>query len=472
MQDAEKNWIGDEYHFSGLIDDLSLTLGDVVFPLNKFTRRRAALRGSSLYLPGLIKAMTTEWSYKKIFSAKLAGGKREHAVCLVIDVSTSMFGTLSSGMMDGIIVLMGALRKLNLDNSGIIVFGKDVRLIKTNEQSWDTGCISTLINELRFDQDDDTKDADALEVAIDLLSQCSVRGEKKIFILTDGYSNCGNHITMVQQRAEDNGIDLIAMAIGTDQTNLKSIYKRYIQCTTPYGLPKAIRSLFEQETQLFSLDLSPKNDSDNGTPTVSTASLFNDLQSKKVFSDMIKDLTGQRELMLMNSGQPSSNIIVNICFCLDCTGSMSRWLLAAKEQMRAIIDGITTLIKKDYPSLNLKLCFAIVGYRDINDRPQFFSQNFTDNTTEIITFLNRLTASGGDDIPEDVLGALDQCINLNWSPTNARFIVLITDAPGHGPELNDNLGIDKYPQVRRKKKTLVVNILFLGKWETYGTIYL
>ncbi|CAF3878211.1 unnamed protein product [Rotaria sp. Silwood1] len=213
MQDIEKNWIADEFAFSSLIDDLTVAFGDVVFPYNKFTRRRAALRGSSLYLPGLIKAMTTEWSYKKIFSAKLAGGKREHAVCLAIDVSTSMFGTLSSGIMDGIIVLIGALKKLNLDNCGIILFGREVRLIKTNEQSWDTGCISTLINELRFDQDDDTRDADAIEAAIDLLNQCSVRGEKKIFILTDGYTNCASHITMVQRRAEDNGIDLVAIAL-------------------------------------------------------------------------------------------------------------------------------------------------------------------------------------------------------------------------------------------------------------------
>jgi hypothetical protein len=162
---------------------------------------------------------------------------------------------------------------------------------------------------------------------------------------------------------------------------------------------------------------------------------------------MIKDLVGQRDLMLMNSGQPPSNIMVNICFCLDCTGSMSRWLSAAKEQMKIIIDGIIKMIQKEYPSLNLKLCFAIVAYRDINDKPQFFLQDFTDNTTEVINFLNKLPAGGGDDLPEDVLGALDQCLNLNWSKTNARFIVLITDAPGHGPELNDNLGIDKYPQV-------------------------
>ncbi|CAF5163222.1 unnamed protein product, partial [Rotaria sp. Silwood1] len=28
--------------------------------------------------------------------------------------------------------------------------------------------------------------------------------------------------------------------------------------------------------------------------------------------------------------------------------------------------------------------------------------------------------------------------------TNARFIVLITDAPGHGPELNNDLANDEY----------------------------
>ena len=447
MQEMEKSWIGEEYRFADLIDDLSVAFGDVVFPLNKFTRRRAALRGSSLYLPGLIKAMTTEWSYKKIFSAKLAGGKREHAACLVLDASTSMFGTLSSGLTDGILVLIGALRKLNLDNCGVIVFGKDVRLIKTNEQSWDAACISTVMNELRFDQDDDTRDADALEVAVDLLGHCSVRGEKKIFILTDGYTNCGNHLTMVQQRAEDNGIDLVAIAIGTDQTNLKSMYKRYVQCTTSYGLPKAIRSLFEHETPLFSLDRSSKKDTGSASNSVSTESLFKDIESKKVYSDMIKDLTGEREMKLMNSGQSSTGVTVNICFCLDCTGSMSRWLAAAKDQMRAIIEGITTLIKKEYPSLNLKLYFAIVAYRDMNDQSKFNTQNFTDNIQEVITFLNRLTAQGGDDIPEDVLGALDQCLTLNWSATNARFIVLVTDAPGHGPELNSNLAIDKYPKV-------------------------
>ena len=453
IQEIEKKWISNEFEFAGLVDDLSVVLGDIVFPFNKFTRRRAALHGSSLYLPGVIKAITTEWSYKKIFSAKLAGSKRDHAVCLVLDVSTSMFGTLGIGLIKTIVILIAALRKLNLENFGVIVFGRDVRLIKTNEQSWDAACIYTLMQELRFDRDNDTKDAHALEAAIDLLSQCSTRGEKKTFILTDGYSNRRNHLSMVQQRAENDSIDIIAMAIGTDQTNLKSVYKRYLQCATPYGLPKAVRSLFEQETQLSSFEWPPKTGTEGNIPedtTINTdkLSLFDDIKSNKVFGEMIQALAAEREKMLVNSGHPPSNITVDICFCLDCTGSMSRWLLATKEQMKIIIEGITKLIQKEYPSLKLKLRFAIVGYRDINDRPPFFVKDFTDQSADTINFLNTLTASGGDDIPEDVLGALDQCLNLTWSHTNARFIVLITDAPGHGPELNDDLTIDNHPQVR------------------------
>ncbi|CAF5183906.1 unnamed protein product, partial [Rotaria magnacalcarata] len=89
---------------------------------------------------------------------------------------------------------------------------------------------------------------------------------------------------MIQQRAEDHNSDLIAMAISTDQTNLKSPYKRYLQCAATYGLLKALRFL--------------------------------------VFGEMIQDLAGEREKILINSGHPLSDVTVDICFCLDCTGSM------------------------------------------------------------------------------------------------------------------------------------------------------
>ncbi|CAF4686508.1 unnamed protein product, partial [Rotaria magnacalcarata] len=77
------------------------------------------------------------------------------------------------------ITLIGALQKLGLENYGIIVFGSKIRLVKTNEQTWGSGCKTILSQQIRFDQDDETKDAQALECAIDLLKNSSTRGEKK-----------------------------------------------------------------------------------------------------------------------------------------------------------------------------------------------------------------------------------------------------------------------------------------------------
>ncbi|CAF3120536.1 unnamed protein product [Rotaria sp. Silwood2] len=444
--DAEKTWFDNEHRFSALIDDVSIVFDELVFPFNRFTRRRGALRGSSLYMPGVIKAITSDWNYKKIFGAKLAGGKRNHTVCIVIDVSTSMFGTLSIGILDGIVVLIGALRKIGIDNFSIIVFGRNVRLIKTNEQGWDALTIYTLMEELRFDRDDGTKDADGIEAAIDLLGQYSIRGEKKIFILTDGYSSCGNKLALVQQRAEQNGIDLIAMAIGIDKTNLESVYKRYLQCATVNGLPKALRALFEHETRVISLEWSSNNsDQDNKIDRNLLEDLFDEIKSKKIFESMINELADQRHINLIHIGSPPPDIIMDICFCLDCTGSMSRWLDAVKSQMSKIISDIQTAITNKYKLLNLQMRFAVVAYRDVGDDPQFSICDFTDKIEELTRFVNNLKAIGGDDLPEDVLGALRTCLALpSWKAKNARFIVLITDAPGHG-ELNDQF-TDRFPQ--------------------------
>jgi uncharacterized protein YegL len=156
-------------------------------------------------------------------------------------------------------------------------------------------------------------------------------------------------------------------------------------------------------------------------------------------------MENEREMTLVDNGDPPSHMICDICFCIDCTGSMSRWLDETKNQMKLNIKEIKKQISEKYPSFKLQLRFAIVGFRDISDAKQFEIQDFTDDEKLVITFLNQLTAYGGDDLPEDVLGALNQCLELeNWSKSNARFIILITDAPGHGRDLNDDPS-DKYP---------------------------
>ena len=50
--------------------------------------------------------------------------------------------------------------------------------------------------------------------------------------------------------------------------------------------------------------------------------------------------------------------------------------------------------------------------------------------------------SGGDDLPEDVLGGLNEAVNLfvgSEDEAIVKFIVLIGDGPAHGEECNNGL---------------------------------
>lgn len=90
--DAERAWKAAESKLFMVIEDMQTVMEDAIFPINKFSRRRADYRGPSLYLPGLIKAVITDFNYKKFFAAKKAGGKRNYSVVIALDVSLSMNG--------------------------------------------------------------------------------------------------------------------------------------------------------------------------------------------------------------------------------------------------------------------------------------------------------------------------------------------------------------------------------------------
>ncbi len=55
----------------------------------------------------------------------------------------------------------------------------------------------------------------------------------------------------------------------------------------------------------------------------------------------------------------------------------------------------------------------------------------------------KLQAGGGDDLPEDVLGALDQVAEKWEWKSKIKVAVLICDAPGHTRDLHD-LTHDRY----------------------------
>lgn len=128
---------------------------------------------------------------------------------------------------------------------------------------------------------------------------------------------------------------------------------------------------------------------------------------------------------------------VDLAFLVDCTGSMASHIASVKENICEIVHQITRT------NGNLKLRLAMVGYRDFGDGDnQFEVLDFVPSIDEFKGFLAHIVATGGQDTPEDMAGAIQKANGLSWAhPT--RVVFLIADAPCHGSEFHSF--DDSYP---------------------------
>ena len=83
----------------------------------------------------------------------------------------------------------------------------------------------------------------------------------------------------------------------------------------------------------------------------------------------------------------------DVCFLMDCTGSMHEYIDAAKAQ-------IQTLTKTILHMFSTKVRLAFIGYRDIGEALEEF--DFTDDENTFKAFLDTVQTTGGGDACEDV----------------------------------------------------------------------
>ncbi|KAJ7486421.1 hypothetical protein B0H11DRAFT_1805854, partial [Mycena galericulata] len=131
----------------------------------------------------------------------------------------------------------------------------------------------------------------------------------------------------------------------------------------------------------------------------------------------------------------------DLLFLIDTTGSMGGSIDAAKEQVKSIVNDIKLAFLNE-----ADVHIAVVGYKDHADSPNIQFLDFTESAERVRSFLTQLTAIGGDDTPEDVLGGLQQALNATWKH-QTQCIIHIADAPPHGRTLNDmaDTSDDSYP---------------------------
>eukprot|EP00936_MAST-01D_sp_MAST-1D-sp1_P000071 g71.t1 len=453
LNNAQRAWATvAQYLRQKYVDKLVEVFEDLVLPINKHTRRKADAHGSQLHLPGLIKAVITDFSYKKIFSTRTGGGKRIYSVSIALDVSMSMQGLLSQNAVETLVALVTVLQDLNIDAFSVVLFGEVTMVIKREDQPWDPRAIFALLTNLRF-QDCRSDDAHGVLAAKLLLEQGT--GEKKMFVITDGYGTSGLELTRQLEDAESEGIDVVAIAVGQDKSNVARTYANWIECLLPRDLPKAFRALYAADSEETA---EADEDDDDGAPPPGMGdgeagkgrAIMDNLWDRRdqdlTFMDELKR---EREVKL-TAGSGNSNLDLDIAFVVDCTGSMAPILPAVKAQLKAILGteagaakpGLVEQLKEKF-EVDFPVRAAFLGYRDFGDAEQFVEHRF-DTVPAVWNSIERATALGGGDLAEDVLGALDRVASWDDWNSKLKFIVWIADAPGHGRELHRFSGKDRF----------------------------
>jgi hypothetical protein len=121
---------------------------------------------------------------------------------------------------------------------------------------------------------------------------------------------------------------------------------------------------------------------------------------------------------------------LDLCLLLDCTSSMYSWIQRSKDTLKQIINKV----KEENENLCVRVCF--VGYRDIKDTHRFTIHGFTEDLDAVKTFISKVNAEGGADMPEDVQGGFNKAFQQDWGTHSIKQCFLICDAPGHGKNIN------------------------------------
>ena len=160
--------------------------------------------------------------------------------------------------------------------------------------------------------------------------------------------------------------------------------------------------------------------------------------------EKIEEITEQvqkpMKLVMVVLGDQINTVTLDLLFIMDITESMQDLLDETRDSIKYILDKI----KRDSPGIDVR--FAYEGYRDFADLKEGQKYYTIDFETDLDLFkskLDEIKAIGGGDDAEDVAGGLNAGLNMNWR-SNARYAILIADAPGHGNQYHDAEVQDDY----------------------------
>ncbi|MDR2194669.1 MAG: VWA domain-containing protein [Treponema sp.] len=188
----------------------------------------------------------------------------------------------------------------------------------------------------------------------------------------------------------------------------------------PYG---DYAGVFQDNPFILEVTQKPLLGKPEGNYMGETLETFSDISRKHsgemVLSSGTDDIMPKiRELLEKEKGKS-----LDVVICLDTTGSMKDDIAAIKKTLISVLSGMRDTF--------LSYRIGLVLYKDYKETYTTRVIPFTSDDAVIQRELDRITASGGKDIPEAVHEALyDGATKFAWE-AQSRIIILIGDAPPH-----------------------------------------
>ena len=239
-------------------------------------------------------------------------------------------------------------------------------------------------------------DAAAIQAATALLmSSGSSRVAKKLFVITDGYGTSGLSLANALSEAEHAGVEVVGLSVGFDRSHVPLCYQKWVTPALPVALPDALQALYTDEpgssSSTSSRGAAGREEWAEIMPVMaSAADTVQEVlqQQQNVFGDLVQQLSQQKEAKLLHA-QPD-NMSVDVCFCIDVTGSMSGWIEACKAQVQAIAEGLVPRLEKKCPDIQVLVRWGLVAYRDVGDAQQLQELPFTEDGKELVEMVSDL----------------------------------------------------------------------------------
>ena len=228
--------------------------------------------------------------------------------------------------------------------------------------------------------------------------------------------------------------------IKNEIVNKGKTYNDYVKQLKEYG--KKIIDIVEEIRKLF--DLEPVKidfqDKDLEYPFYEYTKKLN--KGFEEIQEIKEEVQKPMKLVMVVFGDQINKVTLDLLFIMDITESMQDLLDETRNSIKYILDKI----KADSPGIDVR--FAYEGYRDfadIKEGEKYYTIDFETNMNVFKKKLDEITAKGGGDDAEDVAGGLHAGLNMSWR-SNARYAILIADAPGHGSKYHEKDVEDDYPK--------------------------